>query len=93
MGKSIENILALADAAGAAGPIEAADSAEKALGGFFVLCAGAKGLARLQAADKKTHPFPAGALARQSEQLAAVLFRQTHRVNENVTVAHGIPAE
>jgi hypothetical protein len=57
-------------------PIRPAGSAQKDECSFLILGTRAKNIAGQQAADKKTHPFPAGFLARHMEKFSRLLRGQ-----------------
>jgi hypothetical protein len=52
-----------------------------------VLGARAIDFTRLQTADKKTHPFPSGLLARQRQEFACSLLRQVFGMDEKAGLA------
>ena len=86
--KPIEHILPFADLLRTVAPIRGACATENHEGCFFSIRPGLIGLARKQAPNEETHPFPAGLLAGQLKEISGLVRREGPRMNQDVTVAH-----
>jgi hypothetical protein len=85
--EAVKNIPSLSNAVSTVSPIEQTGSTQEYKCGLLVIGARSKDVARLQTADKETHPIPVGLLAREIEEFARFLRGQLQGMEEKTIFA------